>query len=343
MSAPSSASIFVCYRRRDSVDAVDRIYEVLKNSFSRRGLFRDIDAIPIGVDFKSHINQVLQACSVVLVVIGPRWLDARRLHDPLDHVRMEIENALRVEGLRVIPVLVSNATMPSSEELPDSIKELVGRNGLSVRPDPDFRNDASGLILKLREAIAEVRRLKSGQASSSQRRDAHQQSQSKAASGIKAQKPLRGTLLNTDWWRVADSIRVGVDRLSFLPFGFALLGFSFGFPGDRSVFRFLSRPFEPGLWSTVDLRIEILVAFLCFIVVLISSFSKYRWKTVLETIVSWVSFSSLIIFMYSARPFDNVTGCIFALSFTFVGIIMKAYPIILDLCLLLVLGRKPET
>src|ERR1700722_12293757 len=135
-----SKSIFVCYRRSDSIDVVDRIYEVLAKGFPRQ-LFRDIDSIPIGLDFPSYITQTLEEYTpVVLVIIGQHWLDARseygylrRLDDPKDHVRVEIETALRV-NIRIIPVLVSNATMPTSEELPDSIQVLVQRSGVSVRP-----------------------------------------------------------------------------------------------------------------------------------------------------------------------------------------------------------------
>jgi TIR domain len=177
MSARSSKSIFVCYRRIDSADAVDRIYEVLERGLSRRGLFRDIDSMPYGIDFPSYIAQTLETCSVVLVVIGPAWLDARsengsrRLDDPRDHVRLEIATALRVKGLRVIPVLVRNASMPTAEQLPDNIQELAGCSGLSVRPGVDFRNDMSRLVKHLRLTISEVRQLRSQQISLSGVRD----------------------------------------------------------------------------------------------------------------------------------------------------------------------------
>jgi hypothetical protein len=162
MPVRRSQSIFICYRRTDSPDTVARIYESLKNDFLRSGLFRDIDSIPSGIDFPSRINQVLEACSVVLVVIGPNWIDTRtgdgqrRLDDPQDHVRVEIETALRVGGLRVIPVLVGNVTMPRPEQLPDSIRGLVGRAGLSIRHDPDFRTDMSRLVRDLREVVPDT-------------------------------------------------------------------------------------------------------------------------------------------------------------------------------------------
>ena len=66
------------------------------------------------------------ACSVLLVVIGPRWLAAEgkpgwRAGDPKDWVRLEIELAIK-RGIRVIPVLVNGARMPSPGELPPSLR-----------------------------------------------------------------------------------------------------------------------------------------------------------------------------------------------------------------------------
>jgi hypothetical protein len=96
---------------------------------------------------------------------------SRRLDDPRDHVRLEITTALRIEGLSVIPVLVRNASMPTAEQLPDSIQGLAGRHGLSVRPGADFRNDMSRLLKHLRQTVPEVRQLRSPQITFSGVRD----------------------------------------------------------------------------------------------------------------------------------------------------------------------------
>jgi hypothetical protein len=59
-------------------------------------------------------------CQVLLAVIGPTWLTVtdergrRRLDDPDDIVRLEIEAALARE-VRVIPILVEGAVMPGRE------------------------------------------------------------------------------------------------------------------------------------------------------------------------------------------------------------------------------------
>ncbi len=45
-----------------------------------------------------------------------------------------------------MPVLVDDVEMPTEEELPPSLAPLAYRNGISVRPDPDFHNDAERLL-----------------------------------------------------------------------------------------------------------------------------------------------------------------------------------------------------
>ena len=63
-------------------------------------------------------------------MIGPDWSNAtdakgqRRLDDPTDFVRIEVESAIE-RGLTVIPVLLKGARMPSADELPDSLKEFT--------------------------------------------------------------------------------------------------------------------------------------------------------------------------------------------------------------------------
>jgi hypothetical protein len=145
------AIIFISYRRSDSQDVTGRIYDRLVGKFTPKQVFKDVDNIPLGVSFAMHIQQMIGKTSVTLVIIGPGWLTAtdeqgkRRLDDPGDFVRIEVESALRA-GMPVVPVLVANAAMPKASELPKSIQKLVARNGIAVRPDPDFNNDITRLF-----------------------------------------------------------------------------------------------------------------------------------------------------------------------------------------------------
>jgi acyl carrier protein len=147
--------IFISYRRADSADVSGRIYDRLAGEFGDAAVFKDVDDIPFGVDFKAYLGDMVRKCDIQLAVIGPQWLDVqddrgkRRLDNPSDFVRIEIEAALE-RGIPVVPLLVRGATMPKAEELPSSLADLVYRNGTPVRPDPDFHRDMDRLIRGLK-------------------------------------------------------------------------------------------------------------------------------------------------------------------------------------------------
>src|SRR5512142_2402287 len=143
--------IFISYRRDDSQYIADRIYEYLVRKFGLEGVFKDLDSIPLGQDFSEVIKTKVGQCDVLLAVIGDKWLAAanpegkRRIDDPGDWVRLEIEAALD-RKVPVIPLLVNGAVMPRGEQLPASVGPLANRNGMPVRPNPDFPHDMERLI-----------------------------------------------------------------------------------------------------------------------------------------------------------------------------------------------------
>ena len=113
----------------------------------------DVDAIPLGVDFRVHINKVLAAADVVLVLIGPEWLGrseagASRMSDETDPVRVEVETALSL-GIAVIPLLVEGASMPSEGDFPESIRALAYRNAATIDSGRDFHQHVDRIIRSL--------------------------------------------------------------------------------------------------------------------------------------------------------------------------------------------------
>jgi hypothetical protein len=124
------SSIFVSYRRQDAASQADRIYARLVTTFGTDGVFKDVDSTRPGADFVQVIQRTIAMCDVLLVVIGPRWLQTRdgvsRLEDPRDWVRVEIRSALE-RNILVIPVLVDGATMPSETDLPEELHQLARR------------------------------------------------------------------------------------------------------------------------------------------------------------------------------------------------------------------------
>jgi tetratricopeptide (TPR) repeat protein len=154
----ATAKIFISYRRQDSADICGRIYDHLVQHFGKDAIFKDVDNIPFGADFPRHLETILAQCAVELVVIGPRWLEIsddkgrRRLDDPADFVRIEVERGLSRDIL-VIPLLVTGAAMPGADQLPPGLAELVRRNAVPVRADPDFHKDMGRLIRQLEQYV----------------------------------------------------------------------------------------------------------------------------------------------------------------------------------------------
>lgn len=128
---------FISYRRGDSQAEANGLLDGLRHRLPEWKLYMDVDSIPGGVDFEEHIRQEIESCDVVLVVIGPDWLDVRpendirRIEADGDYVRLEIECALTAPSATVIPVLVGGAEMPMGAELPDSIRGLARRNAVA--------------------------------------------------------------------------------------------------------------------------------------------------------------------------------------------------------------------
>jgi hypothetical protein len=142
-------SVFISYRRDDSADITGRIYDRLIEHFSRDIVFKDVDSIPLGIDFRQHLEKALSQCRVLIAVVGDEWMGSeqgkRRIDDPRDHVRLELELALS-RNIPLIPVLVRKATIPAEDALPSSLRSLAYRNGIQVRTDPDFHADVDRLI-----------------------------------------------------------------------------------------------------------------------------------------------------------------------------------------------------
>jgi TIR domain len=132
-----SGGIFISYRREDSAGFAGRIYDQIASQLDRERVFFDVDNIDLGADFIRVLSEHVAECDALVAIIGKQWLAAtdeenrRRLDNPDDFVRIEIETALQ-RGIPVIPVLVGGAVMPRTESLPETLKALARRNGLEI-------------------------------------------------------------------------------------------------------------------------------------------------------------------------------------------------------------------
>ena len=71
----NKARIFISYRREDSQGSTGRLYDHLKTVFSPDEIFKDIDNIPIGVNFPDYIEETLKDCEIVIAVIGKKYTE----------------------------------------------------------------------------------------------------------------------------------------------------------------------------------------------------------------------------------------------------------------------------
>lgn len=149
--------IFISYRREDAAGDAGRLADHVQRRFGAARVFLDIDTIEPGTDFVRVLRESLQNTAVVLVVIGPRWTSLRtadglrRLDDPADFVRMEVEAALG-RDIPVVPVLVQGATVPRKEDLPASLAPLVTRQMVAL-DHAEFHDDAERLCDRLAKVI----------------------------------------------------------------------------------------------------------------------------------------------------------------------------------------------
>ena len=162
MATEPGFEIFLSYRRDDSSGHAGRLHDALQSRYGEEQVFMDVATIEPGLDFLEAIDRAIQRCDVFLPVIGRQWSaiedvkGRRRLDSSTDPVRLETEAALKRPGLRIIPILVDGASMPSVEELPTSLSRLSTRTAheLSHRR---WRYDVEQLMLlidKIRRQVS---------------------------------------------------------------------------------------------------------------------------------------------------------------------------------------------
>lgn len=158
MNSEKICKIFISYRREDSAGETGRIYDRLVSHFGKEAVFKDVDDIPIGFDFRDTLHDALSNCSLMIIIIGKTWLESidtqgkRRIDDPNDFVRIELEFALSM-NLPIIPVTLANVSIPLESELPETIGNLACRQGIQIRHDPDFNRDMDKLIWALQKIL----------------------------------------------------------------------------------------------------------------------------------------------------------------------------------------------
>ena len=130
-------NVFISYRRDDAAGFAHAIHDRLVENLPKEQVFIDVVGIEPGADFVKKLKSTVNQCSVLLALIGKRWLGEDRegkprVHDPNDWIRAELSTAIE-RGVRIIPVMLDGASMPAAESLPEDLRPLVRMNAVDVR------------------------------------------------------------------------------------------------------------------------------------------------------------------------------------------------------------------
>jgi glucose/arabinose dehydrogenase len=137
VAGSSSGGIFLSYRREDAAPYARLLQYQLSERFPDARVFMDLDSIEAGLDFAEVIRDAVSSSAVLVALIGRQWATLadeqgrRRLDDPDDYVRFEVQTALK-RGVRVIPVLVDDARPLRQQQLPAELEKLARLNALEL-------------------------------------------------------------------------------------------------------------------------------------------------------------------------------------------------------------------
>jgi pterin-4a-carbinolamine dehydratase len=142
---------FINYRRSDTAQAAQGLHTQLRARFGPTHVYLDVNAILPGALWQDRLRDMLSESTVLLSVIGPRWLTAaneygqRRLDDNDDWVRNEIAYAIEHQK-PIIPLLVAGAeALPPRKALPPDIQGLLDHQAWKLR-DEKWDRDLAELI-----------------------------------------------------------------------------------------------------------------------------------------------------------------------------------------------------
>src|SRR5262245_34280497 len=148
--------VFISYRRTDAEYAAGALGRELRRHFGEEQIFRDKEDVGGGVAWKQLVVQEIAQDSALLVLIGREWANVkdhqgrRRLDNADDPLRLEIADGLK-DGATILPVLLEDAQMPGTEELPPELCALADLNALKLR-DGDWQYDLDHIIRTLEKA-----------------------------------------------------------------------------------------------------------------------------------------------------------------------------------------------
>jgi hypothetical protein len=129
--------LFISYRRGEDSDPAVAIFDAVIDEFGEACVFFDVAGVPSGARFADTIQAQLERATVMVVVIGAKWLYAadehgrRRIDQDGDWVRREVLYGL--EHTTVLPAYIGDAPFPTADALGRALADLTGLQALRLR------------------------------------------------------------------------------------------------------------------------------------------------------------------------------------------------------------------
>ncbi|HNM30881.1 MAG TPA: 4a-hydroxytetrahydrobiopterin dehydratase [Chitinophagales bacterium] len=121
--------LFINYRADDSQYAALALCNALEHIFGKDSVFFDTKNLKAGSEFATDIENALNSCEAMLVVIGKTWLfhrqpdGTRSIDHPSDWVRREIEVAIN-RSILIVPIYIQGMHPIAETHFPPSIQKL---------------------------------------------------------------------------------------------------------------------------------------------------------------------------------------------------------------------------
>src|SRR6266478_6305954 len=145
---------FICYRRDDEPSYARWIQDIFAARYE--DVFMDTEGIPAGAEFRPAIQQKIEDCDVVVVLIGPKWVETMQklAIEELDYVRMEIALALKLQKV-VVPVCFAGAAEPKASEIHWQVRPMLNeRHARTLNHKTGDSKEIKGLIDSIEQTIA---------------------------------------------------------------------------------------------------------------------------------------------------------------------------------------------
>jgi hypothetical protein len=142
--------IFLSFRHGDTHGTIRALWNELRERFHPSNIYYYIERSgKAGDDVYKEVEAEIDKADIVLGLFGKNWLEAvdafgRRIENPLDLVRFELELALEQDKL--IPVRVEGAGLPDERFLPHKLKPLSALKLTLPLRDEGWRSDIAKII-----------------------------------------------------------------------------------------------------------------------------------------------------------------------------------------------------